>query len=52
MEQQPAAFFEAVRAGYVALAAQNPARVRLVDAAQPIEAIAEEIWAAARALLT
>jgi dTMP kinase len=51
MEQQPAAFYEAVRAGYIALAAENPERVRLVDASQPIAMIAEEVWTAARKVL-
>ena len=44
MESQPAAFFEAVRAGYLKLAQDNPQRVRLLDAASPIENLAERIW--------
>jgi len=44
MESQPDAFYEAVRAGYLALAKTNPARVRLVDGAEPVEAIANRIW--------
>jgi dTMP kinase len=51
MEQQPTAFYEAVRAGYVALAAENAGRVRLVDASQPVARIAEEIWDAAGKVL-
>jgi dTMP kinase len=52
MEQQPPEFYEAVRAGYLTLAAENAERVRLLDASQPVSTIAEEIWAAARPLLT
>jgi dTMP kinase len=44
MESQPDAFYEAVRAGYLALAKANPARVRLVDGAEPVETIASKIW--------
>jgi dTMP kinase len=44
MESQPDAFYEAVRAGYLALAKANPARVRLIDGAEPVEAIAAGIW--------
>lgn len=44
MESQPAAFFEAVRTGYLKLAQDNPKRVRLLDAASPIENLAEHIW--------
>lgn len=44
MESQPANFYEAVRLGYLALARENPERVRLLDAAEPIETIASKIW--------
>jgi dTMP kinase len=44
MENQPTAFFDAVRAGYLALARDNPDRVRLLDAAGPVESLAERIW--------
>jgi dTMP kinase len=44
MESQPPIFFDAVRAGYLALARDNPGRVRLLDAAGTIEALAERIW--------
>jgi dTMP kinase len=44
MEGQPAAFFDAVRAGYLALADNNPNRVRLLDAAGSIDSLAERIW--------
>jgi dTMP kinase len=44
MESQPAAFYEAVREGYLRLVREAPERVRLLDASQPEEAIAAEIW--------
>jgi dTMP kinase len=44
MESQPVAFFEAVRAGYLNLARDHPQRLRLLDAAAPIDALAEIIW--------
>jgi dTMP kinase len=44
MESQPVAFYEAVRAGYLALAGEHPQRIRVLDAAEPIDAIAEKIW--------
>lgn len=44
MESQPAEFYEAVRAGYLALAKENPQRVRLLDGAEPVETIASKIW--------
>ena len=44
MENQPPAFYEAVREGYLRLAQETPDRVRLLDASQPEEAISEEIW--------
>jgi dTMP kinase len=52
MESQPAAFFDAVRAGYLALARDNPDRMRLLDAADSIEHIAERIWQEVHARLT
>ncbi len=44
-EAQPAAFFDAVRAGYARRAAESPARFARVDANQPREAV----WADVRA---
>jgi len=38
-EQEHAAFFERVRAAYLRIAAENPARVRLIDATQTPNAI-------------
>lgn len=45
IESQPLAFFEAVRAGYLELARQEPERVHVVDASQPVEAVHQAIWA-------
>lgn len=45
MEQQPPEFYEAVRAGYLKLAAAEPGRVRLIDSSRAISEIADEIWA-------
>ena len=44
-ESQPAAFFEAVRAGYARRAAEQPTRFARIDAAQPRGAV----WAAVHA---
>ncbi|MEI9892427.1 MAG: dTMP kinase [Chthoniobacter sp.] len=44
MENQPVAFFDAVRAGYLTLARDHPDRVRLLDAAGSVESLAERIW--------
>jgi len=44
MEQQPAEFYEAVRAGYLKLARAEPERIRLIDASEPVEEIAGKIW--------
>jgi dTMP kinase len=44
MENQPAAFFDAVRAGYLTLARENPARVRLLDAGGTVENLSDRIW--------
>jgi dTMP kinase len=44
MENQPAAFYDAVRDGYLRLARETPERVLLLDASQPEEVIFSEIW--------
>ena len=44
MENQPAAFYEAVREGYLRLARETPDRVRLLDASQPEEEIFSDLW--------
>lgn len=38
-ERQTLAFFERVRHGYLSLAQASPARFRVIDAAQPLEAV-------------
>ncbi|SRR5579862_2224726 len=43
MEQQPRAFYERVRAGYLSLAASD-ARMRLVDASKPVAEVEARIW--------
>ena len=40
-EQRP--FFERVRKAYLQLAADNPARIRIIDAARPLSAVQTEI---------
>jgi dTMP kinase len=42
-EDETAAFFERVRAGYLALAAAEPQRVRVIDAAQPLPAVEQQV---------
>jgi dTMP kinase len=44
MEDQPIAFFEAVRQGYLDLARAHPDRIRLVDASEGIDEIEQHIW--------
>jgi dTMP kinase len=44
MEQEPPKFYEAVCAAYRELAAREPHRIQLLDGAQPIQALEEEIW--------
>ena len=46
MEQQPAEFYERVRAAYRELAAREPKRVVSVDGSQPVDKIDNEIWKA------
>ena len=46
IEDQPLAFFEKVRGGYLELAKSNPDRIEIFDGSLPIEQIAEEIKAA------
>jgi dTMP kinase len=45
MEEQPAAFYEAVRDGYLHLAAAEPDRICVLPAEQPVEDLAAAIWA-------
>ena len=44
MEQEPAEFYERVREAYRGLAAREPDRVVLIDGAQSVDKIADEIW--------
>jgi dTMP kinase len=44
MESQPPTFYDAVRAGYQALAKDHPSRIRLLNAAGSIEDLAARIW--------
>ena len=44
MEQQPAEFYERVRAGYRALAKREPSRVVLIDGSRTADEIESEIW--------
>ena len=37
-------FFQRVRAGYLALAREEPSRWRIVDASRPLEDVLEEVW--------
>ena len=45
-ESQPAAFFDAVRAGYARRAAEAPARFARIDASQPPDAVGADVRAA------
>ena len=44
MEEADRAFFERVQKGFQEIAALEPDRVRVVDATQPIEMVADAIW--------
>jgi dTMP kinase len=50
-EAETVAFFERVRAGYVSIAHAEPKRVRLIDAAAPLEAVEREIATALEPLI-
>lgn len=43
MEQEPETFYEAVRHGYLALAKKEPERIIIIDAAQPMDEVAQQI---------
>jgi dTMP kinase len=49
-EQRP--FFERVRAAYLALAAEHPGRIKVIDAALPLGRVQEEIAAHVQALMS
>jgi len=42
-EQEKYDFFERVRNTYLSLAKREPARIRIIDAAQPLEAVQRQI---------
>ena len=42
-ERERRPFFERVRSAYLQLAAENPARIKIVDAAQPLPAVQKQI---------
>jgi dTMP kinase len=52
MDQQEVAFHRRVRSGYLAMAAAEPGRWRVIDAQQSIDAIQSEIRMRVEALLT
>jgi dTMP kinase len=52
MEESDRSFFERVEEGYRAIAADEPARVKWIDATQPIEPIRDSIWRDVQPLLT
>jgi dTMP kinase len=47
-EQRP--FFERVRQTYLSLASRHPARIKIIDAAQPLPAVQQQIEGQLRAL--
>jgi dTMP kinase len=52
MELSGRAFYEKVRRGYLAMAEAEPARFKVIDGRQSVEAIREEIWAAIMPLIS
>ena len=51
MEDQASTFFEAVRQGFLALAAKEPERVQVIDASLSVDAMQSTILTAIKALL-
>ena len=51
IEEADRSFFERVEAGYEAIAATEPRRVRKIDATDTIEAVADAVWDALEPLL-
>jgi dTMP kinase len=52
LESEDLAFFERVRAGYLARLAQSPQRIRRIDADQPLEAVRAAVIAELHGLLS
>ncbi len=52
IEAEAQAFFERVRTGYLALARREPQRIRLIEAAAPVESVREQVAAALQPWLT
>ena len=52
MESQGAEYERRLRAGFLAEAARDPARIVVIDAARPIEAVQDDIRAAAQRMLS
>jgi dTMP kinase len=50
-EAETALFFEKVRAGYLAIAAAEPQRMRVIDATQPLESVGRQAVAVLEGLL-
>ena len=46
MEDEALPFHQRIRAGFLALAQQEPSRWRVVDSSRPPEIVQTEIWAA------
>lgn len=51
IERESLSFFEAVRAGYLELAAREPQRIRLLDASLPAGVLANTIFEAVKSLM-
>jgi len=52
IEEQDLGFHRRVRDAYRQLAADEPARVKLIDGSQAREAVAEQVWQAAESTVT
>lgn len=52
MEEESLAFHERVRAGYLAEARRDPARIKLIDAARSVESVHEDVLDAVMEALT
>ncbi len=50
-EESDREFFQRVEQGYDAIAADEPHRIRVIDASLPVEAVADEVWKAVAPLV-